>query len=261
MENFKNSIPGEELKIPAATDETQEQVESKEQPIDTVVNQYVSKMTFNKEKNVWEMPDNIKELPQELQFAIVAEKRRRDAQAALASATAKAKEFEVKTQKLQELLTSKVELELTPEQKQELDDLKFEDPEAWRRKLNQFETEARQKVLEQLNQVTEEAKKANIIAQRQIYLQQFQEANPDVIINDEVIQNDIPLRITKKLEQGEVSFEQFLTEVANYLRANKVIKTEEAPEITNIGKVGGSHKPSKNAIDADIIQSYRQEIY
>lgn len=63
MEDFKNSIPEEKLKIPAATDETQEQVESKEQSIDTVVNQYVSKMTFNKEKNVWEMPDNIKELP------------------------------------------------------------------------------------------------------------------------------------------------------------------------------------------------------
>ena len=54
-------------------------------------------------------------------------------------------------------------------------------------------------------------------------LSQFQQEHPDVAFTDELLQFDIPLRITKKLEDGKVIVKKFLNEVYNYVKTPKVI--------------------------------------
>lgn len=163
------------------------------------------------------------------------------------------------TRKCQENARLKAELEaykngdnslsLSEEQKQRLEELKYSDPDAWRKELNNLEKQKRDSLEKDIqtkaNELTE-------IEQRRIILDDFVKANPQVLLNDEVIALDIPPRITRKLEEGKISFSEFLVECKDYLSAKKVVKdvntTLEQPNLT---KVGGDNKLNvkKDSID------------
>ena len=100
---------------------------------------------------------------------------------------------------------------------------------------------------------------AGIWAEKFDQLAAFQQAYPDISLTDEVIENDIPPRITKKLEQGKISFLDFLEECRNYLTKGKVVdKGEEPPAVTDISKnPGSSSQPSGRRARSD----YEEEIF
>jgi len=79
------------------------------------------------------------------------------------------------------------------------------------------------------------------------------------VLSDEVIENDIPPRITKKLEQGKIGFAEFLEECRVYLVKGKVVdKGEEPPAVTDISKnPGSSSQPSGRRTRSD----YEAEIF
>lgn len=188
------------------------------------------------------------------------EKRFKDTQGAYTKSQQELKTVKAKLEVLEKLTQPKVEIDNTT--KEELEDLKFSDPEAWRARMNQIEQEAKNKHLAMLEEAQLAAKKQAELEHRQQVLRDFQASHPNIVINDEVIAYDVPPRITKKLEEGKVSFEDFLQEVAEYLTTPKVIgdgnKTLNQP---NLNKVGGDDKPSDVAIKKDIVKDYKNIVF
>ena len=188
------------------------------------------------------------------------EKRFKDTQAAFTKSQQALKEKEARLEALEKLTQPKVELDEAT--KTELETLKYEDPDAWRIKVNQLESEAARKHQETLNEAGRLAAQQAELERRAQVLEEFNRSHPTLQITDEVIQYDVPPRITKKLENGEVSFEAYLEEVRDYLQAPKVIgdgnKTLNQPDLT---RVGGDDKPSEGAVKADIVKDYKKIVF
>jgi len=225
------------------------------------VNEAVKAATVDEEGNLV-LPDD---LPEEVKFAATAEKRRRDTQSAYTKETQKTKALEAEKSTLLNKLNSSVKVELTTEQAEELEELKFSDPEAWRTRMNTYEAEARAKRTEEidndLKQVSAGTLEKEELEQRKQTLQEFQSAHPDFELTDAIIANDIPPRISKKLETGAISFEAFLQECYDFVTTGKVVKQEPNPKRPNMGKFGGGSSPDRNATIEDSITTYKNEVY
>ena len=191
------------------------------------------------------------------------EKRFKDTQA---FATKVAQEKAEAIRELQELKaelsvlkeTAKPSLTIDAQTQSELEDLKYSDPDAWRARVNELEQNANL----EFNSKIDEAKKLSTqqleLQRRANILEQFQTEHPDVVFTDELLNLDIPRRIVKELEEGKVTYEEFLNNVYNYVKTPKVIgsitKTLEQP---NLSKTGGDDTPTKNSSsNQNIIQSY-----
>lgn len=198
--------------------------------------------------------------PETTNSGVDFEKRFKDTQGAFTKSQQELKATRAKLEALEKLTAPTVELD--SQTKEELDSLKYKDPEAWRAKINSLEEEAKRKHNEMLSEAGKQAALQAELESRAQILNDFNASHPDMQITDEVIQYDVPPRITKKLEQGEVSFEAYLEEVSNYLQAPKVVgdgnKTLEQP---NLGKVGGDEKPSDGAVKADIVKDYKNIVF
>jgi hypothetical protein len=187
--------------------------------------------------------------------------RRRGTQSAFAKEQQRVKALEVENEKLKGLVTSKVELSLSAEEQEQLDDLKFSDPEAWRQKVNDLETEAKKKTHDTLNTISQESNSSAELKRREQLLDAYNEEHPGATLTDDVIANDLPPRITSKLANGEATFEEFLAEASNFLNAAPKVGQEELDGPTNLGSVGGGVNPAESAIAEDATLSYNDEIY
>lgn len=225
------------------------------------VNEAVKGMKLD-DKGNYELPEGLSE---EVQYAAMAEKRRRDTQAEFSKTKQEAKALKAEKAALLKRIEGNIQIDVTDEQKEELEDLKFSDPEAYRKKMNKYEQDARDKRLkeidDELKQVSAGSLETEELERRKAVLEEFQSANTDVEINDDVIANDIPPRILKKLETGSITFEAFLIECRDYLKTGKVVKQEKNHQQPNLSKVGGGSKPDQNAVNEDIVLSYNKETY
>lgn len=144
-----------------------------------------------------------------------------------------------------DLLKAKVvsnSAQLSKEKVEELEDLKFTDPDAWFAKKLEYETEAKARFNGQLEEQLVEASSKAIseltLVERTEMLKQFQ-AQTGIVLTDDVMANDIPPRLQSKL--NSMPFEEYLQEVAAYLNKGKVVKpTDEGLDITNLSNLAGS---------------------
>jgi len=188
------------------------------------------------------------------------EKRYKDTQKAFTKSQQKLKEIEAKYEVLSDLTTPN--LQLDDATKTELEDLKFSDPEAWRKKVNKLEEEAK---LAHKAKVEEAGKTASIqseLARRAQVLEEYNRSHPELVITDDVIKYDVPPRITAKLEKGEVTFEDFLNEVSSYLNTPKKVDTEvKTLEQPNLGNEGGGDSPAGDSTDKGIVENYKNIVF
>lgn len=235
--------------------------QSKEPSFAERVNTLAKDMQPN-DKGEFEKPENVSD---EVWYAATLERRRRDTQAEFTKTRQQNKALQAEKSTLLQKATADVKLELTPEQQEEMDDLKFSDPDEWRRKMNVLEQEAIQKAQagldEELKKVSTSSLEEEEIERRKEVLNQFSKVFPDFKLDDDVIANDIPPRITKKLEEGAISFEDYLHECYNYLKTGKVVADSSAPNTPNLNKYGGGDTPDKSAGKEDIVKSYASEVY
>lgn len=204
--------------------------------------------------------------PKEVVHAAKSEQRRRHTQAEYTKSKQAQAVLEAEKTELLKQVGGIPKLELTPVQKEELEGLKFSSPDSWRDKLNNYETEAHTKhtneVNKRLQEVSVNGTKTAELERRQQVLQDFEAANQGFVINDDVIANDVPPRITKRLEDGVITFEDFLKESYNYIKASKVISiggnTLNQPDL---GQAGGSDTPSEDAVRHESQKSYLTEVY
>jgi len=187
------------------------------------------------------------------------EKRFKDTQSAYTKSQQALKEAQAKLEALEKLTVPRVELDEAT--KTELETLKYENPDAWRVKVNQLEEEARRKHQETLTEAGRQAALQAEMERRAQVLEEFNKSH-NIQITDEVIQYDVPPRISAKLEKGEIDFETYLEEVHNYLVTPKVVGDgNKVPNQPNLNKVGGDDKPSNSAVGKDIAANYKNIVF
>jgi hypothetical protein len=183
------------------------------------------------------------------------EKRYKDTQAAYTRSRQENIELKAKLS----LVEPKATVNLSDDVKAELEDLKYSDPDQWKAKLDEYEAAARKEFESKL---ADKTKQLSDYERRQLEFAEFQASHPDITLTDEVIKYDVPPRITKKLEEGSVTFTEFLEEAYAYLKAPKIIGTgNETMGQPNLKDAGGGRTPSEASASKDSAQSYKNEIY
>lgn len=192
-------------------------------------------------------------------YAANAEKRRRDTQGSYTKSQQELKRLAAVNDQLAVTFEAELVQTLPIKAAAELEELKHTDPEAWRAKLGELESARRAAVQEQLKTIANQASAKTELELRSEQLESFKTAYPDLNLTDEVIENDIPPRITRKLEQGKISFADYLEECRVYLGKGKTIdKGEAPPTMVDLGSAAGSAKPGGTASTSS---SYTDEIY
>ncbi len=208
------------------------------------------------------IPENNTDTPESTQQVDYA-KRFKDTQA---FATKIAQEKADKERELAELkaelsvlkTTAKPSLTIDAQVQSELEDLKYSDPDAWRTRVNELETAANAEFNSKIVEAKQLSSQQLELQRRANVLTQFQNEHPDVVFTDELLHLDIPQRIVKELENGKVTYEEFLNNVYNYVKTPKVIgSTTKTLEQPNLSKTGGDDTPTKNSSsNQNIIQTY-----
>lgn len=201
-------------------------------------------------------PEHSSESQQQIDF----EKRYKDTQAAYTKSQQELKAVKAKVDVLEKLTTPQIQIDA--EAQKELDDLKYSDPDAWRTKMNNLELDARSKHQNLISAAEQQAAIQAEMDRRTQVLNEYNRSHPGFEITDEVIQLDVPTRITKKLESGELSFDDFLGEVKEFLYApKKVGTTNKTVGQPNLGNLGGGDTPSDTSISKDIVANYKNIAY
>jgi len=227
------------------------------------VNDAVKTLALNEETSVWEFPADTKDtLPEEVKVAAMAVKRHRDTQGMLTKSqqSLKAKEAQigVLTEEFQKVATK--DLGLSQDEQDALDDLMVTDPQAWRNSLNTFEERAKERFADTLSKTTDAANKASEKDQRRLALDSYnQEHNTEITV--EILENDLPARFAKKLNAGEITFDEYLAEGVKYLTTGKVVEDKKIPKQPNLGDVGGGSTPSKQAVNGDVVKDYKALVF
>ena len=223
------------------------------------VNEVVSSATVDESGNL-QLPDDI-EADEAVLYAAKLEKQRRDTQSSYTKAQQRAKQLEAENNKLAEKWQEDALKNLSIADQAEMEELKLQDPDAWREKMNELEEEQRNKFTERRQSVSQEAQQLTELELREQQLEEFNKANPDFQITDDVIDNDIPPRLTKQLENGDITFDEFLNKAKDYVQKPKAIKGAQAPNDPNLGEAAGGHKPSEQARKKQMSNDYNQEIF
>lgn len=225
------------------------------------INQLATNVTRDEKTGRYVLPDGLSE---EQKVAVVAERRRRDTQSMYTRTTQENKRLKAEKAALLDI-AGDVKVELTKEQTEELEELKFSDPDAWRKKMNRYEQEAvtkhQQGVQERLKHVSTDKLDKEEIEERKQTLADFNRRHPDFKLDDDVIANDIPPRIVRRLAEGQVDFETFLQECYDYSKTGKVVKQDKVRRQPNLSRVGGGAKPDSNAVTEDAVLSYQKEVF
>ncbi|HEC26700.1 MAG TPA: hypothetical protein ENI67_04740 [Gammaproteobacteria bacterium] len=227
------------------------------QTFEQQVGAVVGKLTQD-DKGVWQFPESV-EAADEVKFAAMTEKRRRDTESALSKTRHELKAEKVLRGELEKRVMAPVEIDEAT--RAELDIMKLEDPEAWRKKYNELEQQANTKLQEELTAITTNAAQQAEISRRTEVLNQFNSAHPTAQITDQTLQDEIPPRISGKLAKGIISFEEFLVEAHDYLVAPKIVGGQELAAQPNLGSAGGGSDASNEAIEVQEITDYAKTVF
>lgn len=193
-----------------------------------------------------------------------AEQRRKDTQSSFTKGQQAIKALEAEKAELLIQLQNVTKVSLTTEEQESLDSLKYEDPDAWRIELNRLEKKAKSESSANLEELTGKARGAAELKfeldRRQQVLNEFNES-AELPITAEVIANDVPPRITSKLEKGEISFEEFLSAVDTYRKTGKVVKNEKTLEQPDMNQLGGGKTPTDMKPEGSLSDNYSKDLY
>ncbi|RLB10204.1 MAG: hypothetical protein DRG27_03555 [Deltaproteobacteria bacterium] len=177
------------------------------------------------------------------------EKRFKDTQASYTKSQQALRKVEAERDTLKTLVPT-LSASLTEEQKTELEDLKYSDPDAWRVKMNKVEVQARTDLDAKTAEAISEADIQFELSRRGKILEDFN-ANSDTPLTDDQLANDIPPRLVKQMEAGEITFEDLVTKAHKFINSPKAIKgtddTLDQPSLDNKGSGTSDTKPDETA--------------
>ena len=208
------------------------------EPKDTqaIINDAIKEVTVDEDgKLVY--PDGMDPM---LKAAVAASKSFRDTQSGFTKSQLSLKESESENSFLREQLAKQNQtLGLTPEKAKELDDLMFTDPKAWRIEMNKLDAQASGQYDTQIAEVRQKSG-AEFELERRINVLKDYNVGRKTEITPDVLDNDIPARITNKLADGNITFEEYLEEASEYLSKGKVVVTETPAKTVDLNKANGS---------------------
>lgn len=180
------------------------------------------------------------------------EKMFKDTQAAYTKARQEIAALKTKAAALEAEIQEKG-YQVDPEVAEELEALKYSDPEAWRQRLNAIES---QKAKDIDSKIAAEVE----IERRTQLLNEYNAQNPDYQLNDYVAQNVLPGSFIRRLDAGEITFEGFIAEASDYLKRVKVGpgNSDKAGKTSPIRQLDGSSSPEPNGSDD---KSYKDLIF
>jgi len=151
---------------------------------------------------------------------------------------------------------------LSDAERADLAELKATDPDAYIAKRAEHTEAAKEQFGTRRAKVKETAEKESEIDRRTRLVEEYNLANPGAELTDDVIENDVPPRITKQLASGDITFDEFLDKASTYLKSGKVIEPgAKTDKQVNLSKAGGSSKPEERAVEADIKETYKNTVF
>lgn len=226
--------------------------------IESQVNDLISKATRDEAGKIV-FPDGADPA---LLYAARAEIRRRDTQAEYTKSQQKLRQVEQLSDKLTEELETAIVSSVSATEQARLAELKHSNPDAWLTELRKLEDTAKGQAKERIDQVRNTTNALTETERRAQVLQDFLQANPGINIDDDVITNDIPPRLTKQLADGKITFEKFLEESAKILKGETVIKPgEKAPNLPDMSKVAGGNNADSASRSKQSDNDYNKEVY
>lgn len=172
------------------------------------------------------------------------------------------------TRNNQELIESRAEVaalkkllpeapNLSSEEQEELDSLKYSDPDAWHAKMNTLQSEAdvnRSKATDDaLSEARSNATRTHEINRRAEALDEFNKSNPETPLTDDQLQFDIPPRLIAQVEKGTLSFDEMLIKAHDFINGTKKIAN---PEYTEEPTFDGTPGYGKTAGDKKVNNDY-----
>ena len=251
MENVEPVV--ENKTEPVVENKTEPVVENKtfEEKVKDVVNS-----AKKDELGKVQIPDDIDEA---LSYAAKTEIRRRDTQASFTQNQQKLKALEAENKTLMTQWEKDAVSVLSSSDRTRLEELKNQNPDEWREELGKLEKTKRDELFEKQKIIKNEAEKQVALSIRKTQLDSFNALHPESRITDEVIANDIPPRLVKKLENNLIPFDQWLEEVGVYIRTPKKLKDVKSVEKEpDFSKSGSSNVIAGSKED---ISDYLDEIY
>ncbi len=199
----------------------------------------------------FEFPANT---PAWAKVAISNEKKFRDTQGGFTQAKQDNKVLQAEIDLLRGKLSDKSAL--TAEQDEELNTLSITDPDAYFAKRTQYETEATANFDTELTEVKNKTTEELEVSRRESYVEQFNTGR-EIAITQELISNEVPAKFLNQLKANEVTFEQFIASVAEFVDTPKVIgKKENVTNVTNLSEVAGGTEPSAEKRYDNLAEEY-----
>ncbi len=211
------------------------------------------------DKGKLNLPDD---MPDWQKHVIRSEKRQRDAQSELSKSQVKLRESEAINGVLMETASTMVpeDFQLSDDEITALNKLKVDDPDKYRLEVNDLEAKAKVSQQEKLTELTtkaaEDATNAHTTKNRVTVLAEFRDANPDLIITDDVLVNDVPPRLMAGVTNGDYTYGEYLEKVKAYVTAGKKTPAGNEGDPHNMGNMPGSQTPGKSAAERAGKQDY-----
>jgi len=183
---------------------------------------------------------------------------RRETQASFTERSQRLKEVEAEKTFLHEQLQKGLNLSLA--QNEELEELKMNDPDTWRRKVDELEKSKKSEfdniISEGLSQVRSEASKNHVQSTREEILKNFSETNSDINLLDGQVLDQLPPRMINQLVDGEISEEDFRKRAQSLLVGGATFKQPPEGSKDKLGNTRGSQRPGKEAVKQSVAESY-----
>ena len=207
------------------------------------INGYLKEIKVG-EDGKFQYPEDV---PAEIRVAIAATKSMRDNQSAYTRARNEAKALQAELEALKEQLSQSPQpLTLTQQESEELETLKYADPDAWYQKMREIENRAAGQLNEQFTKARETALQQSELMTREELLADFNQARLSAgltPLTPQQLELEVPLRYAKDLQEGKYDFITYLEKAADFIDTPKKAAAPKAPVTTDMNNVNGSAAP------------------
>lgn len=190
---------------------------------------------------------------------------RRETQASFTKGQQTLKTVEAEKSFLYEKLEKSLDLSVAQDEK--LQELKHEDPDKYIETVGKLKKQKKEEfdatITEGLSHAGSEASKNFALSRREEIYKEFSEANPEVNITDQVVRDQLPPVLLVQLANNEISFEDFLETAKRYVvvEPKKGGNNNDKKDLDDkVGRMPGSSKASKEAVNQSFMENYSTQI-